>query len=371
MNGSINQEQTQLSCTGTYKKKVGLVMKCSAPLQIEGNKTHFGICIFSWLSLSIQMMSRVQFLIWSHHRKVYSNQPPGFEDPSQPNKVYRVSRQLYGLHQAPKKKKSMLQVDFISEATIRADYSLMIKMIDCFPKQVIWYRSEILATRFVQLFLNKQIEGVDRPQDFIPSVSLPSKVFTFMRKHSTKFSCRITPLTPSMLEVVTALAAEEEHRYCYPQGLLKYKDCLLPKLLLLIGKKNNGTEELILRRKKLQRKEWRTEELDFGDNLKVLQAHSVQFQVMDSKTHNAAEVSCLNFYTKRFEPSRSHTNSTLNTNSRVHTLELEEALMIHMLAERRYPLSKVDDKDADQGMEVEDETETAITLIHLFKLVDN
>ncbi|GKG41102.1 hypothetical protein Tco_0470314, partial [Tanacetum coccineum] len=58
--------------------------------------------------------------------------------------------------------------------------------------------------------LNKQLEGVDRPQDFIPSVSLPSKVFTFMRKHSTKFSCRITPLTPSMLEVVTALAAEEE-----------------------------------------------------------------------------------------------------------------------------------------------------------------
>ncbi|GKE19886.1 hypothetical protein Tco_1431398, partial [Tanacetum coccineum] len=42
------------------------------------------------------------------------------------------------------------------------------------------------------------------------SVSLPSKVFTFMRKHSTKFSCRITPLTPSMLEVVSALAAEEE-----------------------------------------------------------------------------------------------------------------------------------------------------------------
>ncbi|GJU46485.1 hypothetical protein Tco_1203751 [Tanacetum coccineum] len=44
----------------------------------------------------------------------------------------------------------------------------------------------------------------------MPSVSLPSKVFTFMRKHSTKFSCKITPLTPSMLEVVSALAAEEE-----------------------------------------------------------------------------------------------------------------------------------------------------------------
>ncbi|GJT15445.1 hypothetical protein Tco_0874151 [Tanacetum coccineum] len=67
----------------------------------------------------------------------------------------------------------------------------------------------LMYPRFVQLFLNKQLEGAAK--DFIPSVSLPSKVFTFMRKHSTKFSCRITPLTPSMLEVVTALAAEEEH----------------------------------------------------------------------------------------------------------------------------------------------------------------
>ncbi|GJX15232.1 hypothetical protein Tco_0206990 [Tanacetum coccineum] len=69
----------------------------------------------------------------------------------------------------------------------------------------------LMYPRFVQLFLNKQLEGVARPQDFIPSVTLPSKIFTFMRKHSPKFSCRITPLTPPMLEVVTALAAEEAH----------------------------------------------------------------------------------------------------------------------------------------------------------------
>ncbi|GJU22075.1 hypothetical protein Tco_1155417 [Tanacetum coccineum] len=69
----------------------------------------------------------------------------------------------------------------------------------------------LMYPRFIQLFLNKQLEGVARPQDFIPSVTLPSKIFTFMRKHSPKFSCRITPLTPPMLEVVTALAAEEEH----------------------------------------------------------------------------------------------------------------------------------------------------------------
>ncbi|GJR78980.1 hypothetical protein Tco_0149765 [Tanacetum coccineum] len=114
----------------------------------------------------------------------------------------------------------------ISEETIRADLLFDdAHGVDCFPKQVIWdslrdigYEGHIsngtpflMYPRFIQLFLNKQLEGVARPQDFIPSVTLPSKVFTFIRKHSPKFSCRITPLTPPMLEVVTALAAEEAH----------------------------------------------------------------------------------------------------------------------------------------------------------------
>ncbi|GJY30482.1 putative reverse transcriptase domain-containing protein [Tanacetum coccineum] len=53
----------------------------------------------------------------------------------------------------------------------------------------------------------------------------------------------------------------------------------------------------------------------------------------------------------------------------VHTLELEDRTTIHMLAERRYPLSReLMIRMLDHGMEVEDESETAITLIHLFIL---
>ncbi|GKD65903.1 hypothetical protein Tco_1308011 [Tanacetum coccineum] len=59
----------------------------------------------------------------------------------------------------------------------------------------------------------------------------------------------------------------------------------------------------------------------------------------------------------------------LNDSSGVHTLELEDGTMIHMLAERRYPLSReLMIRMLDHGMEVEDENETAITLIHLFIL---
>ncbi|GJW21924.1 putative ribonuclease H-like domain-containing protein [Tanacetum coccineum] len=58
---------------------------------------------------------------------------------------------------------------------------------------------------------------------------------------------------------------------------------------------------------------------------------------------------------------------------KVHTLEKEYALMIHMLAyEKRSSIKRVDDKYAEHGMEVEDESGDSLTLIHLVQsYVDN
>ncbi|GJV22395.1 hypothetical protein Tco_1371415 [Tanacetum coccineum] len=59
----------------------------------------------------------------------------------------------------------------------------------------------------------------------------------------------------------------------------------------------------------------------------------------------------------------------LNDSSGVHTLELEDGTMIHMMAERRYPLSReLMIRVLDHDMEVEEESDIAITLIHLFIL---
>ncbi|GJU61502.1 hypothetical protein Tco_1243337 [Tanacetum coccineum] len=63
----------------------------------------------------------------------------------------------------------------------------------------------LMYPRFIQLFLNKQLEGRTKPQTFLPTVVLPPKVFTFMSKCSPKFSGKLTPLTPPMLEVATAV----------------------------------------------------------------------------------------------------------------------------------------------------------------------
>ncbi|GKD78788.1 putative ribonuclease H-like domain-containing protein [Tanacetum coccineum] len=52
--------------------------------------------------LVYQMDVKSAFLYGTIEEKVYLLQPPGFVDPAHPNKVYKVVKALYGLHQAPR-----------------------------------------------------------------------------------------------------------------------------------------------------------------------------------------------------------------------------------------------------------------------------
>ncbi|GKA86731.1 putative ribonuclease H-like domain-containing protein, partial [Tanacetum coccineum] len=49
-----------------------------------------------------QMDVKSAFLYGTIEEEVYVSQPPGFEDPHFPDKVYKVEKALYGLHQAPR-----------------------------------------------------------------------------------------------------------------------------------------------------------------------------------------------------------------------------------------------------------------------------
>nr|GFC39495.1 putative ribonuclease H-like domain-containing protein [Tanacetum cinerariifolium] len=49
-----------------------------------------------------QMDVKSAFLYGTIKEEVYVCQPIGFEDPDHPNKVYKVVKALYGLHQAPR-----------------------------------------------------------------------------------------------------------------------------------------------------------------------------------------------------------------------------------------------------------------------------
>ncbi|GKD16483.1 putative ribonuclease H-like domain-containing protein [Tanacetum coccineum] len=57
-----------------------------------------------------QMDVKSAFLYGKIKEEVYVCQPPGFEDPDFPNRVYKVEKALYGLHQAPRAWDKGLQV---------------------------------------------------------------------------------------------------------------------------------------------------------------------------------------------------------------------------------------------------------------------
>nr|GEW92510.1 putative ribonuclease H-like domain-containing protein [Tanacetum cinerariifolium] len=57
----------------------------------------------SFMGLMVyQMDVKSPFLYGTIEEKVYVCQPPGFKDPDYPDKVYKVVKPLYGLHQAPR-----------------------------------------------------------------------------------------------------------------------------------------------------------------------------------------------------------------------------------------------------------------------------
>ncbi|GJW98145.1 putative ribonuclease H-like domain-containing protein [Tanacetum coccineum] len=62
-----------------------------------------------------QMDVKSAFLYGTIEEEVYVHQPPGFVDPAHPNKVYKMIKALYGLHQAPELVQQQPDGIFISQ----------------------------------------------------------------------------------------------------------------------------------------------------------------------------------------------------------------------------------------------------------------
>ncbi|GJT24622.1 putative ribonuclease H-like domain-containing protein [Tanacetum coccineum] len=60
--------------------------------------------------LVYQMDVKSAFLYGTIEEEVYITQPPGFKDPDHPDKVYKVVKALYGLHQAPRAWDSLFEL---------------------------------------------------------------------------------------------------------------------------------------------------------------------------------------------------------------------------------------------------------------------
>ncbi|GKC16778.1 putative ribonuclease H-like domain-containing protein, partial [Tanacetum coccineum] len=77
------------------KDERGIMIKNKARLVAQGYAQEEGIDYD-------EMDVKSAFLYGKIEEEVYVCQPPGFEDPDFPDRVYKVEKALYGLHQAPR-----------------------------------------------------------------------------------------------------------------------------------------------------------------------------------------------------------------------------------------------------------------------------
>nr|GEU76519.1 ribonuclease H-like domain, reverse transcriptase, RNA-dependent DNA polymerase [Tanacetum cinerariifolium] len=78
-----------------YDEVFALVARIEAIMLFLAYASFMGFIVY-------QMYVKSAFLYGTIEEEVYVCQPPGFEDPHFPNKVYKVEKPLYGLHQAPR-----------------------------------------------------------------------------------------------------------------------------------------------------------------------------------------------------------------------------------------------------------------------------
>nr|GEV93119.1 ribonuclease H-like domain-containing protein [Tanacetum cinerariifolium] len=155
--------------------------------------------------------------------EMYVCQPPGFEDPDFLNRVYKVEKALYELHQAPRAwftkvknastpmetQKTLLKDEDSEEVdvymyrsmigslmyftSLRPDIMFAGRNLDNFSRKFLMY------LRFIQVFLDKQLDGMSNHEKKYISPSHIKKIFENMRRIEKGFSGRITPLFPTMV----------------------------------------------------------------------------------------------------------------------------------------------------------------------------
>ncbi|GKB26861.1 putative ribonuclease H-like domain-containing protein [Tanacetum coccineum] len=120
-----------------------------------------------------QMDVKSAFLYGTIEEEVYVHQPPGFVDHAHPNKVYKVIKALYGLHQAPKAwyetLSSFLMKNGFKRGTI--DKTLFIKkkksdimLVQMYVDDIIFgYTKKSMCTEFEEM--KQQPDGIFISQD--------------------------------------------------------------------------------------------------------------------------------------------------------------------------------------------------------------
>ncbi|GJV97832.1 putative ribonuclease H-like domain-containing protein [Tanacetum coccineum] len=100
--GIVIKNKARLFAHGYTQEKGIYYDEVFAPVaRIEASRLFLAYASFKDFVV-YQMYVKSAFLYGKIEEEVYVCQPPGFEDPDFPDRVYKVEKALYGLHQAPR-----------------------------------------------------------------------------------------------------------------------------------------------------------------------------------------------------------------------------------------------------------------------------
>nr|GEX31415.1 hypothetical protein [Tanacetum cinerariifolium] len=210
------------------------------------NHKDFQNCLFACFLSQMETKKPVQAL-QDPKEEVYFYQPPGFEDLNFPDKVYKMEKALYGLHQAPRtchcaaefipssgfstkelkngvnqelplgddaEGTACLPNEEIFEGLARmsntmastiiclADnqkFNLSKYIFDHMVKSLEGRIKFYLFLRFLQIFLDNQVEGMTRRKEMYVISSHTKKIFANMKRIGAGFSRVVTHLFDTMM----------------------------------------------------------------------------------------------------------------------------------------------------------------------------
>ncbi|GJX17894.1 putative ribonuclease H-like domain-containing protein, partial [Tanacetum coccineum] len=202
--------------------------------RIEAIRLFFAYASFMGL-IVYQMDVKSAFLYGTIKEEVYVCQPPGFEDPQFPDKVYKVEKALYDLHQAPRAWYETLSTYLLENGYIRGtiDKTLFI-MKDRGDILLVQMSSIGELTFFLGLQVQQKEDGIFISQDKYVADILKKFDFVTVKAASTS------------IETNKALNKDEEaedvdvHLYRSMIGSLMYLTASWPDIIYLKGQPKLG-----------------------------------------------------------------------------------------------------------------------------------
>ncbi|GJR63900.1 putative ribonuclease H-like domain-containing protein [Tanacetum coccineum] len=218
-----------------YKEEEGIDYdEDFAPVaRIEAIRLFFAFASFMNF-LVYQMVVKSAFLYGTIEEEVYVSQPPSFVDPEFPEKVYKVEKALYGLHQAPRAWYETLSTYLLDNGFYRGqiDKTLFIKRVKGDILLIMHKRFQMSSMGELTFFLGLQVK---QKEDGI-FISQDKYVGEILKKFG--FSSIRTTSTP--METNKALTKDEEgedvdvHLYRSMIGSLMYLISSRPDIMVLV-----------------------------------------------------------------------------------------------------------------------------------------